>query len=92
MDKIKQNIIKTYIIGNHMKTFRTHLMGEVKFELSRTIKNAIISISRDIKNIVNKKITVLLSPASASYDQFKNFEDRGNKFKKLVKSYARKYF
>ena len=40
----------------------------------------------------NKKITVLLSPASASYDQFKNFEDRGNKFKKLVKSYARKYF
>ncbi len=92
LDKIKQNIIKTYIIGNHMKTFRTHLMGEVKFELSRTIKNAIISISRDIKNIVNKKITVLLSPASASYDQFKNFEDRGNKFKKLVKSYARKYF
>ena len=29
LDKIKQNIIKTYIIGNHMKTFRTHLMEKL---------------------------------------------------------------
>ena len=27
---------------------------------------------------------VLFSPASASFDMFKNFADRGNKFKKLV--------
>jgi len=38
------------------------------------------------------KTFVILSPASASYDQFRNFEDRGNKFKKLVKNYAKKYF
>ena len=28
---------------------------------------------------------VLMSPASASFDQFKNFEVRGNYFKKLIK-------
>ena len=44
------------------------------------------------KNITDKKIIILLSPSSASYDQFKNFEERGNKYKKLVKHYARRYF
>ena len=29
---------------------------------------------------------VLFSPASASFDMFKNFEERGNKFKELVKN------
>ena len=29
---------------------------------------------------------VLLSPACASFDQFKNFAERGNKFKEIVRS------
>tara|TARA_Y100000389_G_C17454986_1_gene517514 strand:- start:393 stop:515 length:123 start_codon:yes stop_codon:yes gene_type:complete len=38
-----------------------------------------------------KEKTILLSPAAASYDQFENFEKRGNEFKKLSKLYARKF-
>ena len=36
------------------------------------------------KQIANKGDVVLLSPASASFDLYKNFEDRGNQFKNLV--------
>ena len=37
-------------------------------------------------NLSKKKETVLLSPACASFDLFENFEDRGNQFKKAVRS------
>ena len=67
-----------------MKNFKSYLKGKVNIELCATLKNAVISIFKDTKNIVNKKIIILLSPASASYDQFKNFEERGNHFKKLI--------
>ena len=36
--------------------------------------------------LANKKDYVLLSPACASFDLFKNFEDRGNQFKKAVRN------
>jgi len=85
--KIKKNIIKAYIIGKHMGNFKKHLAKKIKFQLCKNLNNAVFSIFKDTKNINEKKITILLSPASASYDQFENFQERGNKFKKIVKSY-----
>ena len=76
MKNLKENIIKTYIIGKHLKKFKNELSGEVKFEVSKTLKKAVNSIFKDMKEIGNKRLTILLSPASASYDQFKNFEER----------------
>mgnify|MGYP001441200070 CR=1 FL=1 len=92
LGELRKNIIKTYIIGRYMKNFKKHLKGKVSIQLSKTLNNAVVSVFKDIRNIKDKKITILLSPASASYDQFKNFEDRGNKFKKLIKNYIKKYF
>ena len=61
--------------------------------MSRTLNSAIKNIFYEIKNMeLDKEATVLLSPASASYDQYKNFEDRGNHFKKLIKLYGKKFF
>ena len=84
LGKIKKNIIKTYIIGKHMKNFQKYLKKSVKLQLCANLKDAIITIFKDTKNIRNRKITILLSPASASYDQYKNFEERGNYFKSLI--------
>ena len=36
------------------------------------------------KEVSKKGDVVLFSPASASFDMFKNFEERGNKFKQIV--------
>ena len=33
---------------------------------------------------VNSKITILMAPACSSFDQYKNFEERGNEYKKIV--------
>ena len=87
---IKKDIIRAYIIGKHMNYFKRYLKGKIDFRLCKTLKNAIISIFKDTQNIKDKAITILLSPASASYDQFKNFEERGNYFKNLtIKKFKR---
>ena len=84
MDGIKKNIIKAYIIGKSTQFFKKHLKDKIDFQLCKTMRNAIIAIFEDTKKIKDNQITILLSPSSASYDQFRNFEERGNLFKKLI--------
>tara|TARA_Y100001958_G_C21168927_1_gene501114 strand:+ start:62 stop:1318 length:1257 start_codon:yes stop_codon:yes gene_type:complete len=90
--KFKKNILKAYIIGKYVNFFRDKLISQVKFKVSRNMKNAIKDILKDLQNEkVHKNYTILLSPASASYDQYKNFEERGKFFKKIARFYARKF-
>ncbi len=89
---IKQNIIKSYIIGKNPIFFKTQLKHQIKFCIKGSIKNAIIQIFKDIRLIKKLDNTILLSPSAASFDQFKNFEQRGNEFKRLSKIYAKKLF
>ena len=57
--------------------------------MSKNLKKAIVSALKDSK-LLNNNGTILLSPAAASFDQFKNFEKRGDEFKKLSRLYAKK--
>ena len=57
----------------------------------KNLKETLKKIYNDKKNF-KEKVTVLFSPASASYDKYKNFEERGNDFKKIVKYNAKNFY
>ncbi len=88
---VKNNIIKSYIIGKNINFFKKQLKNKVKFSVTKNLKKAIITALKDIKSLKKTNNTILLSPSAASFDQFKNFENRGNEFKKLSKIYAKKF-
>ena len=88
---IKKNIIKCYIIGKNSNFFQKQIKNKINFAITRNLKKTLIKIFKDIKLSNKKDNTILLSPAAASYDQFMNFEKRGNYFKKLSRLYARKF-
>lgn len=91
LDKLNQNIVKAYLIGKNISFFKKQIENKINYSISKNLNNSLIEIMKDIKSTNMQDCTILLSPAAASYDQFKNFEKRGNEFKKLSKFYARKY-
>ena len=80
--------IKAYIFGKDKTFFTNRLKKIMKYESFSDLKILIQKIFFDIKN--DKKLThktILFSPAAASFDNFNNFEERGNYFNKLIKKY-----
>ena len=92
LSKVKKKILKAYIIGKNTNYFSNQLKGKVKIKICKTLNNSLLSIFSEIQFLDKKKVTILFSPASASYDQYNNFRERGFKFKKLTKIYASRYF
>lgn len=81
-------IAKAYLIGDATDAFARTLDGKVAFERCGTLDVAVGAAARDAAASVAKEPVVLLSPACASYDQFKNFEERGDSFRRLVAALA----
>ena len=81
------NKIKAFIYGNNNKFFNNQLKGKVKFENFDNLKEALKKVFVIIKKEPSIHQTILFSPCAASFDSFKNFEDRGFYFNKLIKEY-----
>ena len=79
--------IKGYIFGTNQKKFSLDLKNKIKFNKFSDLSKALNRLFKDIKKDNSSPKTILFSPAAASFDNFKNFEDRGAYFNKLIKKY-----
>jgi UDP-N-acetylmuramoylalanine--D-glutamate ligase len=77
-------IRKAYLIGEAAQEFAGTLGTRVAHEMSETLDVAVASAARDAQASGLDEPVVLLSPACASFDQYRNFEIRGAKFRDLV--------
>ncbi|AMN44257.1 UDP-N-acetylmuramoyl-L-alanine--D-glutamate ligase [Rhodoplanes sp. Z2-YC6860] len=84
LEEFFPRIRKAYLVGEAAKEFAQTLDGKVPYEISGTIDRALETSTRDAEASGLKEPVVLLSPACASFDQFRNFEVRGDHFRELV--------
>ncbi|RKQ71715.1 UDP-N-acetylmuramoylalanine--D-glutamate ligase [Litorimonas taeanensis] len=77
-----KNIQKAYLIGEAAKPFaRTLSKSDTPYKLSGELRMAVLCATRDALESGAHNPIVLLSPACASFDQFANFEIRGDAFR-----------
>ena len=84
LQKFFPRIRKAYLIGEAASDFAKTLDGQVAYEVDDTLEKAVEAAARDAAASGLNEPVVLLSPACASFDQYRNFEVRGDRFRELV--------
>lgn len=79
-----QRVAKAYLIGEAAPALSSFLGETVRYEISGTIEQAVNHAARNAAHDISGESVVLLSPACASFDQFRNFEVRGDAFRAAV--------
>ena len=78
---LTERVKKVYLIGQSAEAFSAAWKGAVDCEICGTLERAVEGAMREAE----KGETVLLSPGTASFDQFRSFGERGEVFARLVK-------
>ena len=79
--------IKAFIYGRNKKFFIKQLKGKIQHSNFNNLNDALKKIFLIINKKNFPKKNIIFSPSAASFDSFKNFEDRGDHFNKLIKKY-----
>ena len=79
-------IRKAWLIGEAAEDFAATLGTAVPHEIVGTLDRAVAAAARDAEASSATEPVVLLSPACASFDQYRNFEVRGDAFRALVRA------
>ena len=87
LTKFQCKNFKGYIFGKHQIEFTKNLKKKLTIKKFKNLKDTLNQIFFEIKYNKGKKNTILFSPAGASFDNFKNFEDRGLYFNQIIKKY-----
>ena len=78
---------KAYIYGKNKNYFIKELKNKLRYEYFENLQSALKKIIFDIKlKKIKLHSTILFSPSGASFDTYKNFEERGKKFNELLKN------
>ena len=77
--------IRAFIYGKNKKFFNKKLAGKIDYQNFNNLRDALKKVFTIIRKEKLLDKTILFSPSAASFDSFKNFEDRGNYFNKLIK-------
>lgn len=77
-------VARAYLIGEAAEDFAVTLEGQCAHRICGTLEQAVTEAARDAKTEGRKGAVVLLSPACASFDQYANFERRGEHFCQVV--------
>ena len=79
--------VTAFIYGENKNFFNKQLRSKVKFKNYINLEDAVKNVFSIIKTKRSIKYTILFSPCAASFDSFKNFEERGLYFNRLVKRF-----
>jgi len=82
-NKYKDNIIKIYIYGKSRSLINRQIGLSKISKVLTSLDNVVNNLCKDLSSF-DCKATIIFAPACASFDQFENFEKRGNYFNKLI--------
>jgi len=89
LESLFPRIRKAYLIGEAAEAFGRTLEGKVGVKQCGTLAAALASSAADAAASAAPSPVVLLSPACASFDQFRDFEQRGDAFRSAVQEMMR---